>query len=130
MPKLEPKVTEPPAVSTKPSTPAPAPNPLEIKQRGAINAAEKLVAANDLESALQTVSEAEKLNGPLTSDLQKMHGQIEDSIKDTRLRQVRQREAQLWQQAADKMKSQRYGEAQNYMRQVLALPEGGVHRDE
>jgi len=129
-PKLETKVKVPAAVSTKPSTPVPPPNPLEVKQRDAMNAAEKLVAANDLESALRTVTEAEKLNGPLTSDLQKMQGQIEDSIKDTRLRQVRQREAQLWQQAADKMKSQRYGEAQNYMRQVLALPEGGVHRDE
>ena len=129
-PRLETKVKAPAAVSSKPSTPVPPPNPLEIKQRDAMNAAEKLVAANDLESALQTVSEAEKLNGPLTADLQKMQGQIEDSIQNTRLRQVRQREAQLWQQAADKMKSQRYGEAQNYMRQVLALPEGGVHRDE
>jgi tetratricopeptide (TPR) repeat protein len=129
-PKLRTEVKTPVAVSTKPSTPVAPPNPLEIKQREAINAAEKLVATNDLENALQTVTEAEKLNGPLTADLQKIQGQIEDSIKDTRLRQVRQREAQLWQQAADKMKSQRYGEAQNYMRQVLALPEGGVHRDE
>jgi hypothetical protein len=129
-PKLRTEVKAPVAVTSKPSTPVAPPNPLEIKQREAINAAEKLVATNDLENALQTVTEAEKLNGPLTAELQKMQGQIEDSIKDTRLRQVRQREAQLWQQAADKLKSQRYGEAQNYLRQVLALPEGGVHREE
>jgi hypothetical protein len=59
-----------------------------------------------------------------------MKVQIVDSIKDTRLRDIRQREAQLWQQAADKMKSKRYAEAQTYLRQLLALPEGGVHRNE
>ena len=121
------KIQRPASSNTPLVTPV---NPLEVKQRSAIHEAEKLVAANDLENALQTVLDAEKLNGPLTAELQKMQGQIEDSIKDTRLRQVRQREAQLWQQASDKMKSQRYAEAQNYLRQLLALPEGGVHRDE
>jgi serine/threonine protein kinase/predicted Zn-dependent protease len=117
-------------VPTQRTAPVEAPNPLEIKQREAINTAEKLVAANDLQGALQTVTDAQKLGGPLTQKLQEMKVQIEDSIKDTRLREIRQREAQLWQQAADKMKSKRYPEAQNYLRQLLALPEGGVHRNE
>jgi len=125
--RTEVKIPNP--VPTQRSAPV-APNPLEIKQRDAINTAEKLVAANDLESALQTVTDAEKLGGPLTRNLQDMQVQIEDSIKDTRLRDIRQREAQLWQQAADKMKSKRYPEAQNYLRQLLALPEGGVHRND
>jgi protein kinase-like protein len=129
-PKQRTEVKIPSQVPAQRSAAVEAPNPLEIKQRNAINTAERLVAANDLESALQTVTEAEKLGGPLTRNLQDMQVQIEDSIKDTRLRDIRQREAQLWQQAADKMKSKRYAEAQNYLRQLLALPEGGVHRNE
>jgi hypothetical protein len=120
----------PSQVATQRSAPVGAPNPLEIKQRDAINAVERLVAANDLQSALQTATDALKLSGPLTQNLKDMQVQIEDSIKDTRLRDIRQREAQLWQQAAEKMKSKRYAEAQNYLRQLLALPEGGVHRNE
>jgi serine/threonine protein kinase len=129
-PKHRTEVKIPSPVPTQRTAAVEAPNPLEIKQRDAINTAEKLVAANDLENALQTVTDAEKLSGPLTRNLQEMKVQIEDSIKDTRLRDIRQREAQLWQQAADKMKSKRYAEAQNYLRQLLALPEGGVHRNE
>jgi len=124
------QVKIPSQVPTQRTAPVEAPNPLEIKQREAINTAEKLVAANDLQGALQTVTDAQKLGGPLTQKLQEMKVQIDDSIKDTRLREIRQREAQLWQQAADKMKSKRYPEAQNYLRQLLALPEGGVHRNE
>jgi len=124
------QVKIPHQVPTQRTPPVEAPNPLEIKQREAINMAEKLVATNDLQGALQTVTDAEKLGGPLTPKLQEMKVQIEDSIKDTRLREIRQREAQLWQQAADKMKSKRYAEAQTYLRQLLALPEGGVHRNE
>jgi serine/threonine protein kinase len=129
-PKHRTEVKIPSQVPTQRIAPVAAPNPLEIKQREAINTAEKLVVANNLESALQTVTDAEKLGGPLTPKLQEMKVQIEDSIKDTRLREIRQREAQLWQQAADKMKSKRYPEAQDYLRQLLALPEGGVHRKE
>ena len=124
------QVKIPSQVSTQRTAPVEAPNPLEIKQREAINRAEKLVAANDLQGALQTVTDAEKLGGPLTQKLQEMRVQIEDSINDAHLREIRQREAQLWQLAADKMKSKRYPEAQNYLRQLLALPEGGVHRNE
>jgi uncharacterized protein YbaR (Trm112 family) len=127
-PRTEVKL-QPPAPS-KATPPGKTLNPLEVKQREAINAADKLVATNDLDSALQTVLEAQKLNGPLTSDLQRMQGQIEDSIKNERLRQVRQREAQLWQQALNDINTQRYTEAQKYLRQLLALPEGGVHREE
>jgi serine/threonine protein kinase/predicted Zn-dependent protease len=129
-PKHRTEVKIPSQVPTQRTASVAAPNPLEIKQREAINTAEKLVAANDLESALQTVTDAEKMGGPLTPKLQEMKVQIVDSIKDTRLRDIRQREAQLWQQAADKMKSKRYAEAQTYLRQLLALPEGGVHRNE
>ena len=127
-PKPEVKL-QPPAPS-KAAPPVKTLNPLEVKQQDAINSANKLVAANDLENALQTVLEAEKLNGPLTSDLQRMQGQIEDSIKNAGLRQVRQREAQLWQRASNNMTAQRYTEAQRDLRQLLALPEGGVQRDE
>jgi serine/threonine protein kinase len=126
----KPEVKLHPSAPSKSVSPGKAVDPLEVKQQDAIHAAEKLVAAGDLKGALQTVLDAEKLNGPRTTDLQKMQGQIEDSIKNAGLRQVRQREAQLWQQASDNMTAQRYAEAQKDLRQLLDLPEGGVHRDE
>src|SRR5260370_2601055 len=59
-----------------------------------------------------------------------MQGQIEDSMKNAGLREVRQRGAQVWQEVSDNMTAQRYAEAQKDLRQLLDLPEGGVHADE
>ncbi len=126
----KPEVKVQPSAASKPVSPLKTLDPQEVKQRDAIQQAEKSVAAGDLKGALQAVLEAEKLHGPLSSDLQKMQGQIEDSIKNAGLRQIRQREAQLWQQSAHNITAQRYTEAQKDLRQLLDLPEGGVHRDE
>ena len=106
------------------------PNPLEVKQRDAMVAAEKLVAANDLEKARQTVLDAENLNGPLTPALQSMRGQIEESMRNAQLRQLRQHEAQLWQQAVGNIGTKRFAQAEAELRQVQALPDGGVHRED
>jgi hypothetical protein len=93
-------------------------------------AAEKLVAANDLEKARQTVLDAENLNGPLTPALQSMRGQIEESMRNAQLRQLRQHEAQLWQQAVGNIGAKQFAQAEAELRQVQALPDGGVHRED
>lgn len=108
---------------------APA-NPLEVKQRDAMVAAEKFVAANDLEKARQTVLDAENLNGPLTPTLHSMRGQIEESMRNGQLRQLRQHEAQLWQQAVGNIGAKQFAQAEAELRQVQALPDGGVHRED
>jgi hypothetical protein len=115
---------------TKTATVLPPANPLEVKQRDAMVAAEKLVAANDLEKARQTVLDAENLKGPLTPALQSMRGQIEESMRNAQLRQLRQREAQIWQQAVGNVGARQFAQAEAELRQVQALPDGGVHRED
>jgi uncharacterized protein YbaR (Trm112 family) len=123
-----PPAKAPEVIATKPAVFVPPANPLEVKQRDAMVAAEKLVAANDLEKARQTLLDAEKLNGPLTPAVQSMRGQIEDSMKNAQLRQLRQREAQLWQQATESVRANDLAKAETQLKQVEALPDGGVHR--
>lgn len=126
-----PNVVEP-AVITKPQLPAPTSriDPLEAQQREALNGGNKLIATNDLAGARQKLQEAVALKGPLTSDIQKKISEIDESLKDAGLRQLRQSEENLWQQAMNHTASGRFPEAQKDLRQVLALPLGGVHRDE
>ena len=117
-------------MATNPAPAAKPVDPLEVRQREAIAAAQKLIATNALEKALQTVVDAEKLNGPLTPDLQKMQTQIEDSLKNAELRQLRLREAQLWNQATESIAAKRYAQAVAKLNQIRALPQGGVHRED
>ena len=123
-PVLVPEATSQPHV-TKPKI-----DPLEIKQREAISSADQLVAANDLDGAKRTLQQAASLNGPLTTDIQKKLLGIEESMKDANIRQLRQREELLWQQAKNREASGRYKDAENELRQILALPAGGVRRDD
>jgi uncharacterized protein YbaR (Trm112 family) len=125
-----PSVKAPQIVESKPPVVAPPANPLEVKQREAMATAEKLVADNNLEQARQALLDAEKLNGPLTPAVQSMRGQIEDSMKNAQLRQLRQREAQLWQKATESIGSRQFPQAEAELKQIEALPEGGVHRED
>jgi uncharacterized protein YbaR (Trm112 family) len=125
-----PSVKAPQIVATKPAVVVPPANPLEVKQREAMATAEKLVADNNLEQARQTLLDAEKLNGPLTPAVQSMRGQIEDSMKNAQLRQLRQREAQLLQKATESIGSRQFAQAETELKQIEALPEGSVHRED
>jgi len=119
-----------PAAKSQPRPAKPQVDPLETAQRDAINSADKLVAANDLDGAMRTLQQAATLNGPLTADIQKKISGIEESMKNASLRELRQREEVLWQAAKNREASGRYKEAQNDLRQILALPVGGVHKDD
>jgi serine/threonine protein kinase len=119
-----------PEAMSQPRVTTPGIDPLEIKQRDAINSADQLIAANDLETAMRTLQQAASLNGPLTTDIQKKLVGIEESMKDASVRQLRQREELLWQQAKKREASGRYKDAENELRQIMALPAGGVRRDD
>jgi eukaryotic-like serine/threonine-protein kinase len=118
--------------STKPSATPEAPHidPLEVQQREALNAADKLIAANDLDGARQKLQQAAALNGPLTSDLRRKISAIEESMKDANLRQLRRSEEVLWQNAMKSLAGARYPEAQKELHQILTLPSGGVRRQD
>jgi len=116
--------TPTPAVAKSPAKPEP--NPLEAQQRNALNAADKLVASNDLEGALKILAPAADLNGPLTADIKKKQAGIEESMQNQNLRDLRRREELLWQQANDDITGGRFADAQKKLRQVLALGDGGL----
>jgi serine/threonine protein kinase/predicted Zn-dependent protease len=123
------KWVQPPA-KTNPQPSKPKIDPLEVQQRVFLNAAGKLIAANDLDGARGKLQQAAALNGPLASDVQQKISQIDESMKDANLRQLRQREEQLWQQALKRVADGRFGEARRGLNQILALSAGGVRRDE
>jgi hypothetical protein len=103
---------------------------LEAQQRAALSAAGKLIATNDLDGARGQLQKAADLNGPLTGELKKRISEIDASKNDPQLRQLRQREEQLWQKALKSVDGGRYMEAQKGLRQLLQLGPGGLHRDD
>jgi hypothetical protein len=105
-------------------------DPLEAQQRQALDAADKKIAANDLDGALQLLQPAAALNGPLGLEIQKQIAQVEESKKDANLRQLRQGEEVLWQRATRMVADGKFADAQKDLKQILALPAGGVHRDD
>ena len=126
----KPRLVSVTSTKSNPKPPSHPIDPREVQQRDALNAADKLIAANDLDGARQALQQAVALNGPLTPDVQRKLSEIEQSMKDSNLRQLRQREELLWQQAMKSLAGARYPEAQKELRQVLALPTGGVRRQD
>jgi serine/threonine protein kinase len=108
----------------------PAIDARETQQRALLNAASGLIAANDLEGARKKLDEAAALNGPLSVEIERGKGAIDDSMKDPKLRQLRQREATLWQQAQKHVGAGQYNDARRDLNRILALSPGGVHRDD
>jgi len=112
------------------TTPKQEPNPLEVQQRNAMNAADKLVATNDLEGALRILNPAANLNGPLSAEIRKKLAGIQESLQNQSLRDLRRKEEQLWQQANDDVASGRFPEAQKKLHQILALGDGGLRKND
>jgi eukaryotic-like serine/threonine-protein kinase len=116
--------------STPTPTSKPGPDPMEVEQRDAMNAADKLVAANDLEGALRALTSAANLNGPLTSEIKKKEAGIEESMQNKNLRDLRRKEEQLWQQANDDVAAGRFADAQKKLHQILALGDGALRKND
>ena len=127
---VPPKPDGPSPTKTVAQPAAPKVDPLEVEQRRDLDAANQKIAENDLDGAAQGLQRGAALNGPLTAEIQKKLAQVEESQKDANLRQVRQREEELWQRAIKLVADERYTEAQKDLRQILALPVGGVRRDD
>ncbi len=123
----QPKMTSVPTVK-EPKPIKPQMDLLELRQRDAIDAADQLFAADDLEGALRTLQQAANLKGPLTPEILKKEAGIEAAMKDQGLRKLRRREEQMWQQALRQMNSGRFEEAKNDLRQILAMKDGGERK--
>jgi serine/threonine protein kinase len=110
--------------------PKPRIDPLETQQRQSLKTADSMIAADNLNAASNELQEAAKLNGPLNSEIQKKLAEIDESRKNSALKQLRHTEQVLWQRAMTRMASQQYAEAQSDLQKIVALPDGGVHREE
>jgi hypothetical protein len=129
LPLLSPKETSP-ALAKKETSSRPQTNPLEGQQKAAMDAADKLVAANDLDGALKSLDQAKALNGPLAAEIQSKRASIVEAMQNQSLRTLRQKEEQLWQQAKADVALGRFREAEKSLQQILVLGDGGLRKND
>ncbi len=103
---------------------------MELQQRAALDDADKKRVAGDLPGASRVLQDAVALNGPLTGEIQKMQTAIQAEMTNDQLRKFRQQEARLWQEATSDVDRGQFRAAEKYLNNVLALPEGGIRRDD
>jgi hypothetical protein len=103
---------------------------LQAQESEALSIAGKRIAADDLVGARRTLEQAASLKGPLVSEIGRRISEIDESMKDPELRQLRRREEQLWQRALRRVNEKHYMDAQADLRQILSFRPGGVHRDD
>ncbi len=106
-------------------------NPLEVRQRQAMDEAVKKRAAGDLAAASRALQNAASLNGPLNAEVQKRLDEVQAEMNNQQLAQVRRQEAQWWQQAMSDVDRGRFEPARNALEQIQQLPEGqGLRRED
>jgi hypothetical protein len=109
-----------------PQQPPPA-SPAE-QQQALIDEAQKLADAGNYDGALGKLSDAEQIQGPLGNRIGQLRTQINEEVQNAEVRQIRQQEAQLWNQAEGHLNANRFDQAQRAFQQVLDLPQGGRRR--
>jgi hypothetical protein len=109
---------------------APAVNPLEVQQREAMDQADQRRASGDLTGAAALLQSAATLNGPLSAEIRAKQAEIQAEVNDAKLGTLRQKEEQAWQNARKDADAGRFSSAEKYLALILALPEGGLRRDD
>jgi len=106
-------------------------DPLELRQREALAAADKSRAAGDLAGASRAVQDGSLLNGPLSSEIRKKQDAIQAEMNDETLRKGRQQEQQLWQEAVSDVDHGRFDPARTALEKIVKLPQGqGLKRED
>ncbi len=117
-----------PAASKAPASPKVVENPADAQQRGALEAADRLIASNDLSGALQKLQDAEKLNGSLTPEIKSRETSVTESMGNRALAKLRQDETVFFQQAQSQIDKSEYDSAKRNLEKILALGPGGVRK--
>jgi eukaryotic-like serine/threonine-protein kinase len=125
------------AIADKPTTAAAAdpvvtPEPssvpsIEDQQRYMINLAHEAADRQDYKGALEQVDAAAQLNGPLNDAAADLRRQFSAQAHDTELERVARDEQTLWDKAMAAVNAGDLDEAEESLREILTLPEGG-HR--
>ncbi len=116
--------------NSPPVSPTPSVDPVEAQQRGALDTSDKLIAAGDLKGALQTLQDAEKLNGPLTVQIRGKEATVRESMRSEDLARLQQQEAALLQQAKNKVGKSEFDSAKGDLRKIISSGDGGARAAE
>jgi hypothetical protein len=111
------------------AAPKPQVNPVEERQRNAINAADKDRAAGNLQSAAGELEQAAALNGPLNAELQKKQDQIREEMSNKTLAELGRRQEQLWLQAQKEIGRSQFNSAEQDLRRIVAEKDGPRNND-
>jgi serine/threonine-protein kinase len=106
------------------------PDPIAIRQQAAINAADKLVAADDLAGAQHLLRAVTGLQGPLDATVQERLAGISAAMKDEGVRRLRRNEEQWWQDAVEQVDNGKFDLAKSDLRKILNLGDGGQRKAE
>jgi serine/threonine protein kinase len=99
----------------------------EEQQRYLINLAQQAAGWQDFKGAQQQLDEAAKLNGPLNDLITDLRRQFSAQAHGTQLERVAQEEQTLWDKAMAYLKAGDLDDAEESLREILTLPEGGHH---
>jgi len=106
------------------------PDPIAIRQQAAINAADKLVAADDLAGAQHLLRAVTGLQGPLDATVQERLAGISAAMKDEGVRRLRRNEEQWWQDAVEQVDNGKFDLAKSDLHKILNLGDGGQRKAE
>ena len=106
------------------------PDPIALRQQAAINAADKLVAADDLVGAQRLLQAVSGLKGPLDATVQDRLAGISAAMKDEGIRRLRRNEEQWWQDAVEQVDNGNFELAKSDLRKILNLGDGGQRKAE
>ena len=109
---------------------APSGSSLEDQQRYLINLAHEAADRQDYKSALEQLDQAAQLNGPLNADVADLRRQLDAQAHAAELESVAGEEQTLWDKAMAYLNAGDWDDAEESLREVLTLPEGGHRRSE
>src|SRR6202041_2691092 len=104
------------------------PDPIAVRQQTAIDAADKLVAGDDLAGAQHVLQAVAGLKGPLDATIQERLAGISASMKDEGIRRLRRNEEQSWQDAVKQVDNGNFDLAKSNLRKILNLGDGGQRK--
>jgi serine/threonine protein kinase len=105
----------------------PAGSSLEDQQRYLINLAQQAAGWQDYKTAQAQLDEAARLNGPLNDQIADLRQQFTAQAHNVELDRVARDEQTLWDKAMEYLNSGDFDDADESLREILTLPEGG-HR--
>jgi serine/threonine protein kinase len=118
---------QPATSNTLPDAVPSAPVSTEDQQRHLIDLAHEAADSRDYKKAQTRLDEAARLNGPLNSLIDDLRRRFSGEAHGAQLQQAARKEQSLWSQAMKAMEGDRLDEADQLLRELLTLPEGG-HR--